>query len=409
MKLLHTSDWHIGKLLHKKKRYEEFEQFFAWLETVLRTEQIDALLVAGDIFDTTTPSNRSQELYYSFLSRIAGTSCRHVVITAGNHDSPTLLNAPRDVLRHLNIHVVGCVSETIDDEVLVLRDRRGDPELIVCAVPYLRDADVRTADDGETPDDKTNKTLDGIRRHYGQVVEKAEDIRRELKGNIPVVAMGHLFAAGGETTEGDGVRDLYIGNLASVTADVFPPTLGYVALGHLHKPQKMNHSETRRYCGSPLPMGFGEAQQQKYVVIIDTDTDPWSVRPVGIPCFQKLMQLRGTWSSITAQLKELNRTGVPHWLEIVYDGADIAGSLQEHIDAAVMNTNHTVLAAIDMRRTQAMTAGLDAALSLDEMTEEDLFMRCLESKEIADEHRPALMETFREALMDLKNGDHNAG
>jgi exonuclease SbcD len=220
--------------------------------------------------------------------------------------------------------------------------------------------------------------------------------------------MGHLFAAGGETIEGDGVRDLYIGTLAHVTADIFPPSIDYVALGHLHKPQMMNRDATRRYSGSPLQMGFGEADQQKHVVIIETGDGQQHVRTLDVPCFQKLKQLRGDWKSISSQLKDLTRSGQPYWLEIMYDGTDIVGSLQEHIDAAVQDTPHTVLAAIDMRRTLSMAAGFDGALSLEELTVEDIFRRCLQTKSVPEEAREGLMSTFREAVHELQNGDHNA-
>ena len=95
MKILHTSDWHLGRTLYGRKRYEEFEAFLAWLTETIREREIDALLVAGDVFDTSTPSNRAQELYYRFLCRVVASHCRHVVVIAGNHDSPSFLNAPR--------------------------------------------------------------------------------------------------------------------------------------------------------------------------------------------------------------------------------------------------------------------------------------------------------------------------
>ena len=143
MKILHTSDWHIGRTLYGRKRYEEFESFLTWLVETIQQNEIDALLVAGDVFDTSAPSNRAQELYYRFLCRVAASSCRHVVVIAGNHDSPSFLNAPRELLKALNVHVVGSSSESLEDEVLVLRSELNAPELIVCAVPYLRDRDIR--------------------------------------------------------------------------------------------------------------------------------------------------------------------------------------------------------------------------------------------------------------------------
>ncbi|MEN6421610.1 MAG: exonuclease subunit SbcD, partial [Smithella sp.] len=119
MKLLHTSDWHIGRALYGRKRYEEFDAFLNWLADLIEQENIDVLLVAGDVFDSITPSNRAQELYYCFLCRVAGSAKRHVVITAGNHDSPTFLNAPKGLLKFLNIHVVGYATKLPEDEVIV--------------------------------------------------------------------------------------------------------------------------------------------------------------------------------------------------------------------------------------------------------------------------------------------------
>ena len=269
MKLLHTSDWHIGRTLYGRKRYEEFEAFLTWLAQTIQKNEIDALLVAGDVFDTSAPSNRAQELYYRFLCRVAASSCRHVVVIAGNHDSPSFLNAPKELLKALDVHVIGSATADPEDEVLVLRNEQDNPELIVCAVPYLRDRDIRVAEAGESVEDKERKLIDGIRNHYAAVAALAEQKREELGVDIPIVGMGHLFTAGGQTVDGDGVRELYVGSLAHVTAGIFPACFNYLALGHLHVPQMVNGSETIRYSGSPMPMGFGEAKQQKSVCQVE--------------------------------------------------------------------------------------------------------------------------------------------
>ena len=130
MKVLHTSDWHLGRSLYGRKRYEEFSTFLDWLAQTIEKEKVDALLVAGDVFDTSTPSNRAQELYYRFLSRVSTSCCRHVVVIAGNHDSPTFLNAPKELLRALNVYVVGSMTDTLEDEVIVLY-KNEQPEAIV--------------------------------------------------------------------------------------------------------------------------------------------------------------------------------------------------------------------------------------------------------------------------------------
>ena len=150
MKLLHTSDWHLGRSLYDRKRYNEFEAFLNWLIGFIADEKVDLLLVSG-VFDSTTPSNRAQELYYHFLGRLSATGCRHAVITGGNHDSPTFLDAPKNLLGALNIHVVGSATGNPEDEVFVLKDDDGKTEAIVCAVPFLRDRDIRTVEAAKVP------------------------------------------------------------------------------------------------------------------------------------------------------------------------------------------------------------------------------------------------------------------
>lgn len=270
--ILHTSDWHLGRRLYGQLRYEEFEAFLAWLTETIEQYQVDILIVAGDIFDTMTPSNRAQALYYEFLGLISSLHCDHVVIVAGNHDSPTFLDAPANVLKFLNVHVIGTACEHIEDEVLVLNSKSGEPQCIIAAVPYLRDRDVRNTQAGESGADKDANLLAGIRQHYAQVADIAKAKQAELntqsQRHIPIIATGHLFAAGGTTTADDGVRDLYVGNLGKISADTFDDGFDYVALGHLHVPQKVGGSDTIRYSGSPIAMGFGEAKQTKQVLLV---------------------------------------------------------------------------------------------------------------------------------------------
>jgi exonuclease SbcD len=220
-----------------------------WLAETIQQNEIDALLVAGDVFDTSAPSNRAQELYYRFLCRVAASSCRHVVVVAGNHDSPSFLNAPKELLKALDVHVVGSSTSSPEDEVLVLCNEQDAPELIVCAVPYLRDRDIRVAEAGESVEDKERKLIEGIRTHYAAVAALAEQKREELGVDIPIVGTGHLFTAGGQTVDGDGVRELYVGSLAHVTAGIFPACFNYLALGAPPRPAKgerlRNHSVQR--------------------------------------------------------------------------------------------------------------------------------------------------------------------
>ena len=276
--LLHTSDWHLGRRLYGKPRYDEFKQFLDWQLQTLREQKVDVLLIAGDIFDTTAPSNQAQNLYYDFLSQVCDTDCRHVIIVAGNHDSASFLEAPKQLLKSFNIHIIGSMTDTPTDEVITLSDKAGQAELIVMAVPYLRDRDVRTVGHGERLDDKERKLAQGIKAHYAQIADIAiaqqAQLKAKYKRTIPIVATGHLFTVGGQTMEGDGVRDLYVGSLGSIGAEIFHPQIDYVALGHLHIPQAVGGQPHIRYAGSPIAMGFGESRQQKQVHLLRFDANP---------------------------------------------------------------------------------------------------------------------------------------
>ncbi len=420
MRILHTSDWHLGRSLYGRKRHEEFSAFLDWLAQTIEDKKIEALLVAGDVFDTSAPSNRAQELYYRFLCRVAASSCRHVVVVAGNHDSPSFLNAPKELLKALDVHVVGSSTESPQDEVLVLRNEQDAPELIVCAVPYLRDRDIRVAEAGERVEDKERKLIDGIRTHYAAVAALAEQKREELGADIPIVAMGHLFTAGGKTVDGDGVRELYVGSLAHVTAGVFPASLDYLALGHLHVPQKVNGSETMRYSGSPLPMGFGEAKQRKSAVIVDfglTAAD-WRSRERGlapdsikkpqakietvpVPMFQELARIKGDWNDISNRILELSAADSPAWIEVVYEGDEIIGDLRERLESAISTTRMEILRIKNNRLVDRVLGQVHAEETLDDLNVKEVFERCLAAHEVAEEQRPELRQMYAETIQDL--------
>lgn len=411
MKVLHTSDWHLGRSLYGRKRYEEFSAFLDWLAQTIEEKKIDILLVAGDVFDTSTPSNRAQELYYRFLYRVAASCCRHVVVIAGNHDSPSFLNAPKELLRALNVYVIGSMTEALDDEVLVLHTN-DEPEAIVCAVPYLRDKDIRMVEPGETIDDKNTKLIQGLKNHYADVCSIAEQKRAFFKNagydGIPIIAMGHLFTAGGKTIDGDGVRELYVGSLAHVTAEIFPSTIDYLALGHLHVPQIVGCAEHIRYCGSPIPMGYGEATHEKKVVLIEFNSTMPNIQELPVPCFQELVRIDGSLDDIHAKLEELKKEASSAWLEIEYTGKDIIGNLREMLDEAMANSAMEIR-RIKNRRVMDQVINMVAKdETLDDLDAQDVFTRCLDACEVLDEDREELTVSYNEIIKSLHEQDVNA-
>lgn len=415
MKVLHTSDWHLGRSLYGQRRYAEFDAFLAWMLNALREQRTDVLLIAGDIFDTTAPSNHAMQQYYRFLRQAADTGCQHVVIIGGNHDSPTFLNAPRDILKMLNVHVVGAKTDDPAEEVLRLDDTDGRPLALVCAVPYLRDRDIRTAEAGETIDDKEQKLLDGIKAHYQAVTDAGELLRGELekhyKADIPLIGMGHLWAAGARTVEGDGVRDLYVGSLAHVGTDIFPVTLDYVALGHLHVPQAVGGQNHVRYSGSPLPMGFGEAKQQKSVCTVIFEGRQADIQQLDIPCFQRLRQLSGGLASLQAELQSLLADGESTWVEIIYTGTDIVPDLREQLLEALtddVGNLITLLRVKNQRKDLHTLHAEESEQTLDDLSPQEVFQRCLDAHEVPDEQRPELLHLYQDILKQVQEMDTNA-
>lgn len=412
MKILHTSDWHLGRSLYGRKRYREYAAFLDWLLDTIKEQGVEVLLVAGDIFDTSTPTNRAQELYYRFLCRVAASCCRHVLIIGGNHDSPSFLNAPKRLLKTLNILVVGAKANREEEEVFILYSKEQIAQAIVCAVPYLRDKDIRIAAAGESIDDKNTKLVQGVREHYQKVCSYAlaerEALRMAGAASLPILAMGHLFTANGKTVEGDGVRELYVGSLAHIDCDVFPASLDYVALGHLHMAQLVGQKEHIRYCGAPIPMGFGERDQEKKVVLVEFASDRRSIHELTIPCFQELIRIAGGLDEILARIERLKMTKSRAWLEIEYTGQETVYNLQETLEEALAGSVMEIRRVQNRRIMEGLLAGGTEEEMLDDLDPGDVFSRCLDAYEIADEDRLELTASYREIIQELQEEDLNA-
>ncbi len=408
MKLIHTSDWHLGRGLYEKKRYEEHEKFLFWLASRIAETAPELLIVAGDVFDTGTPSNRARELYYRFLCRMASSPCRHVVVVGGNHDSPSFLNAPRELLRVLNVHVVGSLPNSPEEEVLVLRNSSGEPEALCCAVPYIRDRDVRLAEEGEDFAAREEKLLGGIREHYARICEEARKVRKDLEAElgrkIPLVVTGHLFAAGGMVHEGDGVRELYVGSLPRVGGECFPEDVDYVALGHLHAPQVVGGNPLRRYSGAPLPMSFGEPSG-KCVVEVDFSGETPVAREIPVPSFQKLARISGTLEDLERALENLVKEGEPCWIEAEYRGEMGGSALRDILESRILGSPLEILRIRNPLDVSRRLSGLSEENRLAELDPEDVFARCLEARNVAEKERPGKMAFFRAALRDMLEED----
>ena len=292
--------------------------------------------------------------------------------------------------------------------MIVLNDFEGNPELIVCAVPYLRDSDIRIAESGESLEEKDQKLINGMRNHYQQVCDRAVKIKAELNKNIPIVAMGHLFVAGGKTIEGDGVRELYVGSLAHVGSDIFPSCIDYLALGHLHVPQVVYGNEAMRYSGSPIPMGFGEASQEKSVCVVNFSNPSLGIELVKVPVFQKLFRLRGDWEKISQGVLELSQLEESIWLEVVYEGEEIKADLSEKLEESIVNTEIKILRVKNTRIIERVLSSTKTEETLDDLNVDDVFMLCLDAHEIPLEQRNELLSAYQETVTAVMEADKKA-
>lgn len=407
MKVLHTSDWHLGKSLFGEKRYDEHEKFLDWLIGIINDEKIDLLIVSGDVFDTVTPSNRATELYYSFLYRTKNTSCRNVIITGGNHDSPSFLAAPMELLKHLDIHVVPDISNE-DSEIIEIRNGYSKPELIVCAVPYLKDRDVRISNPGESSGDKESNLLEGIRCHYSAIHEKARVLKEKHK--VPVISTGHLFTKNGITIKDDGVRNLYIGSLAAVDGSIFPDFIDYAALGHLHVPQTVKGKENIRYSGSPIPMGFNEIHQQKKVIVAEFGDSLKSIKEISVPLFRKLISVKGDREEIFRQIEEIKNAGdneLDVWVELLAKGFESTASLYDAAREIGENKKFKILKMSNIDERVTVISPLEESETLELLEPVDVFDRLLQEKNVGEDHRDGLKSAFEALVGEIEHEDKN--
>ncbi len=280
MRILHTSDWHLGQTLHFFERTHEHQIFLAWLLDLLESERADALLVSGDVFDVANPSSSSQRQFYEFLTGARRRMPRlAIVVIAGNHDSPARLEAPTPFLRILDAEVLGQVPRTpegglgVDRLVVPLKGPSGETEAWCLAVPFLRLGDVpRVETDGDA-------YLEGAAALYRSALEAAL-LKRE-KGQA-IIAMGHCTLPGMKTVESE--RPLVFGGLEALPETAFSDEISYVALGHLHLAQHSRNRPHVRYSGSPIPLSFSEMAYRHQVVLVDLEKGlVQNIRQIPVP------------------------------------------------------------------------------------------------------------------------------
>lgn len=314
MRLLHTSDWHLGQTFHTYDREREHALFLAWLLDRLEEERPDALLVAGDVFDNANPSAKSQEQLYRFISE-AKHRCPKldIVLIAGNHDSPARLEAPSPLLEAFGVRAVGPARDPegeFDPERLLVPLTRDDGAVGAwcLAVPFLRPADLAASEQNDALELAEDDYVRGVKRLYRRVLEAA--LARRQPGQA-LVALGHCHLTGGAVSE-DSERRIVIGGADSLPSGIFGPELAYVALGHLHRAQSIGADGRLRYSGSPLPLSFSEIDYPHQILRVDFDgAEVAAVKPIRVPRFVELKRIPEQHASVTEALKRLAELDFP--------------------------------------------------------------------------------------------------
>ena len=406
MRLIHTSDWHLGQHFITKSRLNEHKMFLNWLLVQVAELKVDAIIVAGDIFDTGSPPSYARELYNRFIVDLQQVKCQLVVL-GGNHDSVATLNESTELLACLNVRVIAGVKDDLAAQVIVLNDADGQPGAIVCAIPFIRPRDVIVSQAGQSGVEKQQALQQAISDHYADLYQLADKKRKEFTKPLPIIATGHLTTVGATAT--DSVREIYIGTLEAFPAGAFPPA-DYIALGHIHRAQKVVKAGHIRYSGSPIPLSFDEVGKLKSVCVVDfAEGKLQQVETVDIPLFQPMALIKGDLTEIESQLKSLadHDADLPVWLDIEVSTQDYLNDLQTRIEALTADLPVEVLLLRRQRVNRQNTIEREAKETLNELNPEQVFEKRLAQESFETDAEQARLVRIRGTFAQLMADEHD--
>ena len=400
MKILHTSDWHLGQYFMMKTREAEHFAFLNWLVELINKEKIDALIVAGDIFDSSSPPSYARKLYSDFVVRLQTSTCQQLIIVSGNHDSVAVLNENKSLLSILNVSVLAGLCDDLSKHQIILKDSEQRATAIVCALPFLRASDVMSSESGDSAEKKQKNLRDGIETTYQQ----AHQLAIEACGDkpLPIIATGHLTTVGYRVSESE--RDIYVGTLSAFPASLFP-NFDYIALGHLHHAQKVQKSDYIRYSGSPIPLSFDEAKHEKQVMLVEfTDKNDLNVTPFDVPTFQSLQVIKGDLESVSQQIVDLKEADNPQsiWLEIKLNQAFYVSDVQAQLNALIEESQIEIL-KISSPQLNENSQWQEDKTTLDALTPVELFQHRLQCEDnLSEQQQDDLRHLFTQVCAELE-------
>lgn len=398
MRILHTSDWHLGQNFYTKSRAAEHQAFLDWLLEVAVEHQADAIIVAGDIFDTGSPPSYARELYNRFVVKLQATQCQLIVL-AGNHDSVATLNESRELLACLNTRVIASAQQDPASQAIVLNRRDGAPGAVLCPIPFLRPRDILRSRGGQSGSEKQQQLLEAITQHYEQCYNAACALRGEQA--LPIIATGHLTTVG--VTKSDAVRDIYIGTLDAFPAHLFPAA-DYIALGHIHRAQKVAASDHIRYSGSPIALSFDETGKEKSVFLVEfAEGKLRDVTALPVPVSQPLAVVKGTLEEIAQALTQWRDApaGPKVWLDIEIATEQFLHDMQRQITQLTEDLPVEVVLLRRSRELREKNLGTLQTETLSELGVEEVFERRLQQEQLEEEEARRLRTLFAQTLESL--------
>ncbi|WP_024553011.1 exonuclease subunit SbcD [Franconibacter helveticus 513] len=398
MRILHTSDWHLGQNFYTKSRAAEHQAFLDWLLKAAVEHEVDAIIVAGDIFDTGSPPSYARELYNRFVVNLQATQCQLIVL-AGNHDSVATLNESRELLACLNTRVIASAQQDPASQALLLNRRDGSPGAVLCPIPFLRPRDILRSRSGQSGSEKQQQLLEAITQHYEACYNAACALRGEQ--TLPVIATGHLTTVG--VTKSDAVRDIYIGTLDAFPAHLFPAA-DYIALGHIHRAQKVAASEHIRYSGSPIALSFDETGKEKSVFLVEfAEGKLRDVTALPVPVSQPLAVIKGTLEEIARALEQWRDAPAEPkvWLDIEIATEQFLHDMQRQITRLTEDLPVEVVLLRRSRELREKSLGTLQTETLSELGVEEVFERRLQQEALEEEEARRLRTLFAQTLESL--------
>lgn len=394
MKIIHTADWHLGKELHQTSLDEDHRLFLDWLISYVSDNQVDAVLISGDIFDHANPSNEARKLYFGFLTQMAAQKVQ-VVITGGNHDSITMLESSSELLGLLNVHVVAGMPEDKIQALITLHQKNAVPEALCVALPFLRDKDLRSYAEGESQSERIQKLKNGIVNTYAEMLLLAKEKNTH---DLPIIAMGHLYLQGANTSESE--REVQLGNAAAVAAGDLSGMFDYLALGHIHRPQKFDNGRVR-YSGSPISLSFSERKDTKYIVVIDVDGKQLTINQEEVPKNRALLRMEGSWEEIQHQLETTPPSLVlPNLYDLDIQAEisrvpEIENQLQHYRERGFKIARRKITPP---NSTVSLSQQVDAFVDLSELDPWEVFEKKMAGQSYTEEEKSVLRTVYRQIL-----------